>query len=83
MWAAQAARPKNITLLCKDWPEKDEMFTTKDSNKKTVLHATVSGYKSARLKTVSALLECGANPNVKGDVCLFNKQTPAMICSAQ
>lgn len=85
MWAARTCRADNIRLLCDEGKHEKtpEMLKTLDVEGLSALHHVAQSNRTGRLEAAKALIDCGADPNIKGDVRLMNKQTPFMLCAAK
>ena len=85
MWAARTCRADNIRVLCDDGKHEktSEMLKTLDVDGLSALHHVAQSNRKNRLEAAQALIDCGADVNIKGDARIQNKQTPFMISAAK
>ncbi|KNC87483.1 hypothetical protein SARC_00417 [Sphaeroforma arctica JP610] len=85
MWAARVARAHNVSLLCanQDETKLSSMHRAMNRLGYTPLHLAVASWCSGRLETVRALVECGAEVDVRAHITRQNKTTPLLMAAAK
>eukprot|EP01134_Creolimax_fragrantissima_P000569 CFRG0569T1 len=85
MWAARAARAGCVRSLCRGEEANtlSSMHRAMDSTGYTALHHAVCSGRAGRVETIQAMLDCGADVNVRADTRVQSKVTPLMLAAAR